>query len=158
MLPLQDRVFSPVLAIIRKGAKGMFEKVQIIYDYDGYADPKIKDVKVARVNGYKTIIKKEGENKMTDNKKFMRREEKVENYISTHPNVDYRTAVLKSGVGVEEDFSTLAPDEVVRLAKLCDDAIASINLLKDSNVFGGTTQTKYNQAYQRGSWSRWSAH
>jgi hypothetical protein len=42
----------------------MPEKIEIIYDFGGYADPKIKDVELKRVNGYKTIITKEGEEKM----------------------------------------------------------------------------------------------
>ncbi len=42
----------------------MFEKIEIIYDLSGYADPKIKNVELKRVNGYKTIITKEGEEKM----------------------------------------------------------------------------------------------
>ena len=46
----------------------MFEKIEIIYDFNGYKDPKIKDVKLTRINGYKTIIKKEGEKIMEEHK------------------------------------------------------------------------------------------
>lgn len=46
----------------------MFEKIEIIYDLNGYKDPKIKDVELTRVNGYKTIIKKEGEKIMEEHK------------------------------------------------------------------------------------------
>ena len=42
----------------------MPEKIEIIYDFNGYADPGIKKVKLSRVNGYKTIITKEGKEKM----------------------------------------------------------------------------------------------
>jgi hypothetical protein len=42
----------------------MSEKIEIIYDFNGYADPGIKDVGLTRVNGYKTVIMKEGEEKM----------------------------------------------------------------------------------------------
>jgi len=42
----------------------MFEKIEIIHDFDGYADPGIKKVELTRVNGYKTVITKEGEEKM----------------------------------------------------------------------------------------------
>ena len=47
----------------------MFEKIEIIYDLNGYKDPNIKDVELTRVNGYKTIInKKEGEKIMEEHK------------------------------------------------------------------------------------------
>ena len=42
----------------------MPEKIEIIYDFNGYLDPEIKNVEVSRVNGYKTVITKEGEEKM----------------------------------------------------------------------------------------------
>lgn len=48
--------------------KIMFEKIEIIYDFNGYKDPEIKDVELTRVNGYKTIIKKEGERIMEEHK------------------------------------------------------------------------------------------
>jgi len=44
----------------------MFEKIEIIYDFDGYKDLKIKDVELT--HGYKTIIKKEGEKIMEEHK------------------------------------------------------------------------------------------
>jgi len=40
------------------------EKIEIIYAFNGFVDPKIRDVKVSRVNGYETKIIKEGEEKM----------------------------------------------------------------------------------------------
>jgi len=46
----------------------MFEKIEIIYDFDGYKDPKIKDVKLTRVNGFKTKITREGEKEMAEHK------------------------------------------------------------------------------------------
>ena len=48
----------------------MPEKIEIIYDFGGYADPKIKDVELKRVNGYKTIITKEGKEEMTEEYKL----------------------------------------------------------------------------------------
>jgi len=42
----------------------MPEKIEIIYAFNGYADPKIKDVEFLRVNGYRTKITKEGKEKM----------------------------------------------------------------------------------------------
>ena len=48
----------------------MFEKIEIIYDIDGYADPGIKKVKLSRINGYKTIITKEGKEEMTEEYKL----------------------------------------------------------------------------------------
>ncbi|MBA7539144.1 hypothetical protein ES705_31423 [subsurface metagenome] len=42
----------------------MPEKIEIIYDFGGYADPKIKDVELTRVNGYRTKIIKGSEEKM----------------------------------------------------------------------------------------------
>ena len=48
----------------------MFEKIEIIYDFNGYADPKIKDIELTRVNGYKTIITKEGKEGMTEEYKL----------------------------------------------------------------------------------------
>ncbi|GAI73087.1 unnamed protein product, partial [marine sediment metagenome] len=36
------------------------DKMIIIYDFNGFKDPKIKDVKLNRINGYKTVITKEG--------------------------------------------------------------------------------------------------
>ncbi len=42
--------------------------IEIIYDYDGYKDPGIKNVELNRVNGYKTIIKKEGKEIMEEYK------------------------------------------------------------------------------------------
>lgn len=37
----------------------MFKKVEIIYPFNGYADPEIKNVEISRVNGYKTVTTKE---------------------------------------------------------------------------------------------------
>ncbi|MBA7669430.1 hypothetical protein ES703_77560 [subsurface metagenome] len=42
----------------------MPEKIEIIYDFNGYANQGIRNVELTRVNGYKTIIMKEGEEKM----------------------------------------------------------------------------------------------
>jgi hypothetical protein len=42
----------------------MPEKIEIIYDFDGYANQRIKNVELSRVNGYRTKIIKEGEGKM----------------------------------------------------------------------------------------------
>jgi len=42
----------------------------IIYNFNGYKDPKIKDVELTRVNGYKTVITKEGEERMTEEHKL----------------------------------------------------------------------------------------
>jgi hypothetical protein len=42
----------------------MSEKIEIIYDFDGFANQEIRNVELTRVNGYKTIITKEGEEKM----------------------------------------------------------------------------------------------
>ena len=42
----------------------MPEKIEIIYDFNGFAGPGIKNVEVSRVNGYRTKITKEGEEKM----------------------------------------------------------------------------------------------
>jgi len=42
--------------------------IEIIYDFGGYADPGIKKVKLSRVNGYKTIITKEGKEIMEEYK------------------------------------------------------------------------------------------
>lgn len=44
----------------------MFEKIEIIYDFNGYADPEIKNVELSRVNGYRTKITKEGREIMTE--------------------------------------------------------------------------------------------
>jgi len=51
----------------------MTEKIEIIYAFNGYADPNIKNVKLSRVNGYKTIITKitkEGKEEMTEEYKL----------------------------------------------------------------------------------------
>ena len=48
----------------------MPEKIEIIYNFDGFANPKIKDVELKRVNGYKTIITKEGKEEMTEEYKL----------------------------------------------------------------------------------------
>jgi hypothetical protein len=48
----------------------MPEKIEIIYDFNGYADPGIKKVKLSRVNGYKTVIIKEGKETMTEEYKL----------------------------------------------------------------------------------------
>lgn len=91
-------------------------------------------------------------NKMVIGKKFSKREAQVENYMEKHPGISYREAVLKSGIGSEseEGFSAgdLDPDEVVRVAKLFDDAISSVNLTKDLDFLSVATQKKLNQAYQ----------
>ncbi len=49
----------------------MLEKIEIIYDYDGYKDPGIKNVKLTRVNGYRTKITKEGKEKMVYQLKYI---------------------------------------------------------------------------------------
>ena len=46
----------------------MPEKIEIIYDFDGFANPGIKKVELSRINGYKTIITKEGEKEMEEYK------------------------------------------------------------------------------------------
>ncbi|MBA7544522.1 hypothetical protein ES705_36878 [subsurface metagenome] len=46
----------------------MVDTMIIIYDFNGYKDPKIKDVKLNRINGYKTVITREGEKKMEEYK------------------------------------------------------------------------------------------
>jgi len=48
----------------------MPEIISIICDFNGYKDPKIKDIELTRVNGYKMVIKKEGEEKMTEEHKL----------------------------------------------------------------------------------------
>ncbi|GAJ05825.1 unnamed protein product, partial [marine sediment metagenome] len=48
----------------------MVDKMIIIYDFNGYKDPKIKDVKLNRINGYKTIITKEGKEEMAEEYKL----------------------------------------------------------------------------------------
>ncbi|GAI65392.1 unnamed protein product, partial [marine sediment metagenome] len=48
----------------------MVDKMIIIYDFNGFKDPKIKDVKLNRINGYKTVITKEGEERMTEEHKL----------------------------------------------------------------------------------------
>jgi len=130
----------------------------IIYDYDGYKDPKIKNVEVSKVNGYKTIITKEGKevkNKMTNEKKFTDREAKVNIYLSEHPGATYREAVLKSGIGSEseekksekEEYVSLSKDEVLRAKKLIDDIVYNLSLAKKSDSFNKTDQEKLDQAY-----------
>ncbi|MBA7551117.1 hypothetical protein ES705_43652 [subsurface metagenome] len=44
--------------------KIMSEKIEIIYDFNGYADPKIENVELTQVNGYRTKIIKGSEEKM----------------------------------------------------------------------------------------------
>jgi len=130
----------------------------IIYDYDGYKDPKIKNVEVSKVNGYKTIITKEGKevkNKMTNEKKFTDREAKVNIYLREHPGTTYREAVLKSGIGSEseekksekEEYVSLSKDEVLRAKKLIDDIVYNLSLAKKSDSFNKTDQEKLDQAY-----------
>ncbi len=46
----------------------MPEIIEIVYNLDGYKDPKIKNVEVSRINGYKTVIMKEGEKIMEEHK------------------------------------------------------------------------------------------
>lgn len=92
-----------------------------------------------------TKIKKESEvKKMADEKKFMTREEKVEKFITSHPGISYREAVLKSGIETREDY--LSPDEAVRIAGLLDGGISSLNLTKDESVFSEATRKKLNSA------------
>ena len=38
--------------------------IEIIYNFNGYANQEIRNVELTRVNGYKTVITKEGEEKM----------------------------------------------------------------------------------------------
>ena len=57
----------------------MPEKIEIIYDFNGYADPGIKNVELSRVNGYKTIITKEGEEIMKEGKEIMTEEYRLKN-------------------------------------------------------------------------------
>jgi hypothetical protein len=136
----------------------MVDKMIIIYDYDGYKDPKIKNVEVSKVNGYKTIITKEGKevkNKMTNEKKFTDREAKVNIYLREHPGTTYREAVLKSGIGSEseekksekEEYVSLSKDEVLRAKKLIDDIVYNLSLAKKSDSFNKTDQEKLDQAY-----------
>ncbi len=46
----------------------MPEKIEIIHDFNDFANPGIKDVELSRVNGYKTVIMKEGEKIMEEHK------------------------------------------------------------------------------------------
>ncbi|MBA7534974.1 hypothetical protein ES705_27224 [subsurface metagenome] len=46
----------------------MPEIIEIVYNLDGYKDPKIKNVEVSRINGYKTVIMKEGKKIMEEHK------------------------------------------------------------------------------------------
>jgi hypothetical protein len=134
----------------------MYEKAIIIYDYDGYKDPSIKDVEVSKVNGYKTIITKEGKevkNKMTNEKKFTDREAKVNIYLHEHPGTTYREAVLKSGIKSEkeetekQEFVSLSKDEVLKAKKMIDDIVYNLSLAKKSDSFNKTDQEKLDQAY-----------
>jgi len=85
-------------------------------------------------------------NKMSEEKKFTTREQKVEEFIEKHPGVSYREAVLKSGVTTREDF--LNPDEAVRIAGLLDGGISALNLTKDLTIFSEKTKTKLNEAFR----------
>jgi len=53
----------------------MPEKIEIIYNFDGFADPEIRNVELTRVNGYKTVITKEGEEKMVYQLKYITEED-----------------------------------------------------------------------------------
>ena len=46
------------------------EKIEIIHTFNGYKDPKIKEVKVSRINGYETKITKGGAERMTEEHKL----------------------------------------------------------------------------------------
>ena len=96
-------------------------------------------------------------NEMTDQtndeKKFSKEEAIVNAYISEHPNVDYRTAVLNAldsseGLGeTKEEFTELTSDEINRAKKMIDDIIYNLSLAKKSDSFRKTDQDKLDKAY-----------
>jgi len=77
----------------------MPEKIEIIYDFNGYLDPEIKNVEVSRVNGYKTVITKEGEERMTE-------EHKLQN-ISGADAKKILECADQEGVNVEDLLSSI---------------------------------------------------
>jgi hypothetical protein len=123
--------------------KFMDQKIIYIGSREGYQD--ILDNKV-RIDYEKNQSGKGVKNKMTDEKKYLTREQKVEEFIEKHPGISYREAVLKSGVSTREDF--LAPDEAVRIAGLLDGGISAVDLTKDLSIFSEKTKTRLNEAYR----------
>jgi len=87
----------------------MFEKIEIIYDFNGYKNPEIKNVELTRVNGYKTkIIKKEGEKIMEEHKliNLSAKDAKRILEIADQENIDIEAIIdfinnLKKGVKKE---------------------------------------------------------
>lgn len=112
-----------------------------------YADQENVDIDkvidLIKKNDFVKKNQKGDDNKMAE---FKTREQKVEEYILAHPGVNYRTAVLESGVDTREDY--LAPDEAVRIAGLLDGGISAVDLTKELNIFSQATRKKLNEAYR----------
>jgi hypothetical protein len=157
---------------VKGDQKIMFKEVQIIYDYGNHKGKEMnqemsdtvtfKNIKPEDAKKIISVIDQENVPvedvinffRLISNKgkvvkamaEFETREQKVEKYISAHPGISYREAVLKSGVTEREDF--LAPDEAVRIAGLLDGGISSVDLTKNLSVFSEATRKKLNEAYR----------
>jgi len=75
------------------------EKIEIIYNFNGWKDPKIKNVELTRVNGYKTVITKEGEERMTEEHKLK--------YLSGSDAKKILELADQEGVNVEDLLSSI---------------------------------------------------
>ncbi|MBA7546653.1 hypothetical protein ES705_39045 [subsurface metagenome] len=89
------------------------EKIEIILDYDGYKDPKIKDVELTRVNGYRTKIVKEGE-KMEEYKLVNLSAKDAREVLKC---LDYENVDIKKII----DFINKSKGEKTKMTNLTDD-------------------------------------
>lgn len=93
----------------------MSEKIEIIYDFNGYANPEIKNVGLSRVNGYKIIIKKEGEKIMEEHKlkNISGADAKRILEIADQENIDIEAIIdfIKKSKGVKKMSNEKTDDE-----------------------------------------------
>ena len=96
----------------------MFEKIEVIYNINGYSDPNIKNVEVSRVNGYKTVITKEGEEKMVYQLKNITEADvgKIiecidQKDVDIEDILSFLKKFIKKGKGEKEEMTNLTDDE-----------------------------------------------
>jgi len=93
----------------------MFETIEIIYPFNGYKNPEIKNVEISRVNGYKTIIKKEGEKIMEEHrlKNISGADAKRILEIADQENINIEAIIdfIKKLKGVKKEMTDQKKDE-----------------------------------------------
>jgi len=98
----------------------MSEKIEIIYNFNGYKDPGIKKVELIRVNGYRTKITKEGEEKMvtehklknidgSDVKRILELVDQKD--IDIEDILSFLKKFIKKGKGEKREMTELTNDE-----------------------------------------------